>query len=58
VVTGSRISSPSATVASPLQSVGITQIQQAGAINVQDVLLQNPVFGTPGVSRTKSSFAT
>jgi hypothetical protein len=47
VVTGSRISSPSATAASPLQSVGITQIQQAGAINVQDVLLQNPVLGTP-----------
>ena len=58
VVTGSRISSPSATAASPLQSVGITQIQQAGAINVQDVLLQNPVFGSPGVSRTNSSFAT
>jgi len=58
VVTGSRIASPSATAASPLQSVGIAQIQQAGAINVQDVLLQNPAFGTPGVSRTNSSFAT
>ena len=58
VVTGSRIASPSATAASPLQSVGIEQIQQAGAINVQDVLLQNPAFGTPGVSRTNSSFAT
>ncbi|MCK8455652.1 TonB-dependent receptor plug domain-containing protein [Sphingomonas faeni] len=58
VVTGSRIASPSATAASPLQSVGITQIQQSGAINVQDVLLQNPAFGTPGVSRTNSSFAT
>ncbi len=58
VVTGSRIASPSATAASPLQSVGIAQIQQAGAINVQDVLLQNPAFGTPGISRTNSSFAT
>lgn len=58
VVTGSRIASPSATAASPLQTVGIEQIQQAGAINVQDVLLQNPAFGTPGVSRTNSSFAT
>ncbi len=58
VVTGSRIASPSATAASPLQTVGIAQIQQAGAINVQDVLLQNPAFGTPGISRTNSSFAT
>ncbi len=58
VVTGSRISSPSATAASPLQSIGAEQIRQSGAINVQDVLLQNPTFGSPGVSRTNSSFAT
>lgn len=58
VVTGSRISSPSATAASPLQSIGAEQIRQSGAINVQDVLLQNPTFGSPGISRTNSSFAT
>ncbi|NTS64118.1 TonB-dependent receptor [Sphingomonas sp. HHU CXW] len=58
VVTGSRIASPSATAASPLQVIGAAQIQQSGVINVQDVLLQNPTFGTPGVSRTNSSFAT
>jgi iron complex outermembrane recepter protein len=58
VVTGSRIANPSATSASPLQIVGAEQIQQSGATNVQDVLLKNPAFGTPGISRTNSSFAT
>ncbi|WP_294352446.1 TonB-dependent receptor [uncultured Sphingomonas sp.] len=58
VVTGSRIASPTATAASPLQVIGAEQIQQAGVINVQDVLLQNPSFGAPGISRTNSSFAT
>lgn len=58
VVTGSRIASPSATAASPLQIVGAEQIRDAGVVNVQDVLLQNPVFGSPAISRTNSSFAT
>ena len=58
VVTGSRIAAPGAISASPLQTIGAAQIQQQGAINVQEVLLQNPTFGTPGVSRTNSSFAT
>jgi iron complex outermembrane receptor protein len=58
VVTGSRIASPAAASASPLQVIGAEQIQQQGAINVQEVLLQNPAFGTPGISRTNSSFAT
>lgn len=58
VVTGSRISSPSATAASPLQSISADLIRQSGAVNVQDVLLQNPTFGAPGISRTNSSFAT
>ncbi len=58
VVTGSRISNPSATAASPLQIVGAEQIAQSGVTNVQDVLLKNPAFGTPGISRTNSSFAT
>jgi iron complex outermembrane recepter protein len=58
IVTGSRIANPSATSASPLQIVGAEQIQQAGVTNIQDVLLENPVFGTPGISRTNSSFAT
>jgi iron complex outermembrane recepter protein len=58
IVTGSRIANPSATSASPLQIVGAEQIQQSGATNVQDLLLENPAFGTPGISRTNSSFAT
>jgi len=58
VITGSRIASPAAASASPLQVIGAEQIQQQGAINVQEVLLQNPSFGTPGISRTNSSFAT
>ena len=58
IVTGSRIASPQATSASPLQIVGAEQIQQSGAVNVQDVLLENPAFGNPGISRTNSSFAT
>ncbi|SFP62699.1 TonB-dependent receptor plug domain-containing protein [Sphingomonas rubra] len=58
VVTGSRVQSPSATAASPLQVIGAEQIRQSGVVNVQDLLLQNPAFGTPGISRTNSSFAT
>ncbi|NNM75874.1 TonB-dependent receptor [Sphingomonas sp. ID1715] len=58
VVTGSRIVSPVATAASPLQVVDSRQIASTGAVNVQDVLLQNPAFGTPSISRTNSSFAT
>ncbi|MBI0475441.1 TonB-dependent receptor [Sphingomonas sp. MA1305] len=58
VVTGSRIASPAAASASPLQVIGAEQIQQQGAINVQEVLQLNPAFGTPGISRTNSSFAT
>lgn len=58
VVTGSRIASPEATAASPLQIVSAQSIEQSGATNVQDLLLENPVFGTPGISRTNSSFAT
>ncbi|WP_287979367.1 TonB-dependent receptor [Sphingomonas sp.] len=58
VVTGSRIASPAAASASPLQVIGAEQIQQQGAINVQEVLQLNPAFGSPGISRTNSSFAT
>lgn len=58
IVTGSRIANPSATSASPLQIVNAEAIQQAGVTNIQDILLENPVFGTPGISRTNSSFAT
>lgn len=58
VVTGSRIASPQLQSASPLQIVDIGAIRSTGAANLQDVLLQNPVFGTPAVSRTNSNFST
>ena len=57
VVTGSRIASGT-TSASPLQVVDAQAIRSTGASNLQDVLLQNPVFGTPAVSRTNSNFST
>jgi iron complex outermembrane recepter protein len=58
VVTGSRIASPSLESASPLQIVNAEAIQSTGAANLQEVLLQSPVFGTPAVSRTNSNFST
>ena len=58
VVTGSRIASPNITSLSPVQALGEAEIDQSGAINVQEVLLENPVFGTPGLSRTNSAFLT
>ena len=58
VVTGSRIASPNITSLAPVQVVGEAEIDQSGAINVQEVLLENPVFGTPGLSRTNSAFLT
>ena len=58
IVTGSRIANRSAISPSPLQIVDSKQIRDSGVVNIQDVLLQNPVFGTPGISRTNSSFAT
>ena len=58
VVTGSRIVSPNIVSLAPVQVVGETEIDQSGAINVQEVLLENPAFGTPGLSRTNSAFLT
>ena len=45
-------------LASPVQVVGETDIDQSGAVNVQEVLLEIPAFGTPGLSRTNSAFLT
>jgi outer membrane receptor protein involved in Fe transport len=58
VVTGSRIASPSLTSAAPLQIVTSKDIQSTGAAILQDVLQQNPVFGSPTLSRTNSNFLT
>ena len=58
IVTGSRIASPALTSTSPLQVIDAQNIQDSGTPNVQSVLLQNPAFGTPGISRTNSNFST
>lgn len=58
IVTGSRIASPGSTSVSPVQVVTDAQIDQAGVTNIQQVLLENPVFGTPGLARTNSAFFT
>lgn len=58
VVTGSRIASPQNESNAPIQILSSESIQQSGASNVQDVLLKNPAFGTPALSRTNSAFLT
>ena len=58
VVTGSRIASPTVESPAPLQIVDAQGIDDAGVTNIQEVLLENPVFGTPGLSRTNSAFLT
>lgn len=58
VVTGSRIASPNIVSLAPVQVVGETEIDQSGAINLQEVLLENPAMGTPLLSTTNSAFLT
>lgn len=58
VVTGSRIASPNITAVQPVQVIDDAAIDISGATNIQEVLLENPAFGTPGLSRTNSAFLT
>ena len=58
IVTGSRIASPTVESAAPLQIIDDAVIDDAGVTNVQELLLENPVFGTPALSRTNSAFLT
>ncbi len=58
IVTGSRIVSPTINSVSPVQVVSAEQIQQAGITNVQDLLLENPAFGSPTYARTNTAFLT
>lgn len=58
VVTGSRIATTGLNSQSPLQVIGAEAIRESGAVNIQDLLLENPAFGTPGISRTNSNFST
>lgn len=57
-ITGSRILSVGAQSPSPLQILTAEDIAKSGATNIQELILKNPVFGTPGVSRTNSNFST
>ena len=57
-ITGSRIRSLSAESPSPLQVIGSAEIAASGAVNLQQLLLQNPTFGSPTISRTNSNFQT
>lgn len=57
-VTGSRIKSAELASASPLQILDASDIQASGVANIQDILLENPAFGTPAISRTNSNFST
>ena len=58
VVTGSRIASATVDSPAPLQIMTDEFIDDAGVTNIQEILLENPVFGTPGLSRTNSAFLT
>ena len=58
VVTGSRIVSSNLESVSPMQTVSSEDIAKTGIINVQEILLKNPTFGTPLLSRTNSNFLT
>ena len=58
VVTGTRIATPNLESTAPVQVVDSELIESQGIVNVQEVLLQNPVFGAPAISRTNSSFST
>ncbi|MEA1649546.1 TonB-dependent receptor [Nitrospirillum sp. BR 11164] len=56
VITGSRIARSVTTEAAPIQVISAEDIASRGVINVQDVLLQNPTFGSPTFSRSNSNF--
>ena len=58
IVTGSRIAQREIDAISPVQVVTQEAIQNSGVTNIQDLLLENPVFGTPALSRTNSAFLT
>ena len=57
-VTGSRILSPNAISPAPVQVLTSADIAASGAVNLQELILKSPVFGTPGISRTNSNFIT
>lgn len=57
-VTGSRIRSAEAMSSAPIQVVDSAAIDASGSLNIQNLLLDNPAFGSPAISRTNSNFNT
>jgi iron complex outermembrane receptor protein len=57
-VTGSRLRSTDLQGFSPVQVIDASDIDMSSVANIQDLLLKNPAFGTPGISRTNSNFST
>jgi len=57
-VTGSRIRSAEAMSSAPIQVVSGEAIDASGSLNIQNLLLENPAFGSPAISRTNSNFST
>ncbi|XQF91233.1 TonB-dependent receptor plug domain-containing protein [Pseudoalteromonas espejiana] len=42
----------------PIQVVSGEAIDASGSLNIQNLLLENPAFGSPAISRTNSNFST
>lgn len=57
-VTGTRIKSAELSSVSPLQVLDASDIDASGITNIQELLLENPTFGSPAISRTNSNFNT
>lgn len=57
-VTGSRIRSTDLQDFSPVQVIGASEIDTSSVANIQELLLKNPAFGAPALSRTNSNFLT
>lgn len=57
-VTGSRLRSTDLQGFSPVQVIGAGEIDSSSVANIQELLLKNPAFGAPALSRTNSNFFT
>ncbi|MDP5145869.1 TonB-dependent receptor [Shewanella sp. ULN5] len=57
-ITGSRLRSTDMQGFSPVQVLDSKDIDMSSVANIQELLLKNPAFGSPGISRTNSNFST
>ncbi|MGS0675233.1 TonB-dependent receptor domain-containing protein [Shewanella sp. 0m-4] len=57
-VTGSRLRTTDMQGFTPVQVIDASEIDTSSVANIQELLLKNPAFGTPGISRTNSNFST